>query len=850
MESEIEMPRGRKRSAKNSTEIGNYTHDGQKRKNNPPVGLVSTTTDKLNGRTRYEHDPHIDPTLNWAGKKEGMSVEVQNVSLHIHERIDPSRIIKQFLKPQVEKPKQLSLFDMPENDPPLVKAIDFYHHEQDWTNRLIAGDSLLVMSSLLVKEGMAGKVQMIYIDPPYGIKYNSNFQPFVNKHDVKDGNDADIPAEPEMIQAFRDTWELGIHSYLTHLRDRLLLVRELLHESGSVFVQISDENVHYVRTVLSETFGHENEVATIVWKKGTPDAKLIRNSFNYLLWYSKNIKTTKNRKLFLERTGIEGTTEDPKKLALWGDFKNGETRTLTTEEKRNIQQTRIIASVFRVDKVMESGNDPERTFELIFEDEKIQPKGGMVWRGKPDQMKKLIEENRIIRTKEGLGYKFYIDDFPVIEITNLWDDTAGKIPNMVYVVQTNEKIIERCIHLTTDPGDLVLDITCGSGTTAYVSEQWGRRWITCDTSRVAITLAKQRLMTAKFDYYELAYPEQGIKSGFKYKTIPHITLKNIANNEPPKQETLYDKADKVSGTVRVTGPFTVEAVPSLRVKPFDGNMPKLELSGAELARTGETGKQAEWRDELKCTGIRAVGGRTVNFSRVEPMIATRILHARAEVVEKDGTNKLAYISFGPDYGPLEQRQAEVAITEARSLKEKPDFVIFAAFHFDPEASKDIAQMEWPGVTILKAQMSVDLLTGDLRKKRSSNQSYWLIGQPDVEVKKQKDGKYTVKLHGFDYYDPIIGEIVSKGTKHIAMWFLDTDYDERSIMPDQIFFPEGDEKRDWTKLAKVLKSEVNEDALEKFSGVESIPFTAGGNKKVAVKIIDNRGIESFVIKELE
>ncbi|MBI3752720.1 MAG: hypothetical protein HY266_01580 [Deltaproteobacteria bacterium] len=221
--------------------VESYSHKGKKRKNNPPVGLVSSATDKLNGRTKYQHDPHIDPYLSWAGKTEGMEFEVQNVSLHIHERIDPKRIIKSFLKEDT-KPKQPSLFEQPDNDPPLNKAIDFYRHEQDWTNRLIAGDSLLVMNSLLKKEGMAGKVQMIYIDPPYGIKYNSNFQPFVNKRDVKDGNDADIPAEPEMIQAFRDIWELGIHSYLTYLRERLLLAKELLHESGSCFVQISDEN--------------------------------------------------------------------------------------------------------------------------------------------------------------------------------------------------------------------------------------------------------------------------------------------------------------------------------------------------------------------------------------------------------------------------------------------------------------------------------------------------------------------------------------------------------------------------------------------------------------------------------
>ncbi len=403
----------------------------------------------------------------------------------------------------------------------------------------------------------------------------------------------------------------------------------------------------------------------------------------------------------------------------------------------------------------------------------------------------------------------------------------------------------------------MLDPTCGSGTTAYVAEQWGRRWITCDTSRVAITLAKQRLMTAKFDYYELAHPLEGIRSGFKYKTVPHITLKSIANDEPPQQETLYDQPYIEKGKVRITGPFTVEAVPSLRVKPFDGKEPKLEITNEQLARTGETGKQAEWRDELKATGIRAIGNKVISFSRIEPMIATKFLHAEGEILEEDGTNKKAYISFGPDYGPLEQRQVELAINEARSLKSKPDFVIFAAFHFDPEAAKDIDQINWQGVKVLKAQMSVDLLTKDLRKKRSSNQSYWLIGQPDVEVIKIKacphesgELKYKVKVNGFDYYDPISGEIISKGTRHIAMWFLDTDYDERSLYPEQVFFPEGDSKRDWTRLAKALNGEVDEELIEHFRDVESLPFSIGEHKKIAVKIIDNRGIESFVIKKLD
>lgn len=843
------MPRGKK-SVK-QIDIDKYTHTGEKRKNNPPVGLVSTSTDKLNGRTKYQHDPHIDPYLSWAGKEEGKIVEVQNVSLHIHERIDPSRIVKSFLNPK-KKEEQLSIFEEPQNEPPLNKAIDFYKHEQDWTNRLIAGDSLLVMNSQLVKEGMAGKVQMVYFDPPYGIKYNSNFQPFVNDTSMKQADkDEDLVAEPEMIQAFRDTWELGIHSYLTYLRDRLLLARELLHESGSVFVQISDENVHHVREICDEVFGRENFVSQINIKRASVmfAKKLLNNAVYYVVWYAKNkenikynqLFTNKDEQWFADSAGAHLRAESPD---------SNTTISVPSEMRKNMKEFCLKYKNWRLYRLLgvnAQGSEKREPFE--FQGQKFIPPKGTQWKYSYEGLDVLKNLNRLEIEKESLACKVYLQDYPVESLNSLWEG-IGAAGDKIYVVQTSDEIVKRCLLMTTDPGDLVLDITCGSGTTAYVAEQWGRRWITCDTSRVAITLAKQRLMTAKFDYYELAYPEQGVKSGFKYKTVPHITLGSIANNEQPKEETLYDQPFVEKGKVRVTGPFTVEAVPSLRVKPFDGNMPKLEVKGVELARTGETGKQSEWRDELKASGIRATGGEMIQFSLVEPMLATRFLHARAEVLEKDGRNKLAYISFGPDYGPLEQRQVEAAIDEARRIKEKPDFVIFAAFHFDPEAAKDIDQIEWKGVTILKAQMSVDLLTSDLRKKRSSNQSYWLIGQPDVEVKKLKDGRYTVKINGFDYYNPVTGKIESKGTKQIAMWLLDTDYDERSIMPEQVFFPEGDEKRDWTRLAKALKTEVNEEALEKFSGVESLPFTVGEHKKIAVKIIDNRGIESFVIKELK
>ncbi|NEU09231.1 site-specific DNA-methyltransferase [Flavihumibacter sp. R14] len=827
--------------------IEQYEHKDKQRVNNPPVGLVDAHTDNGGYKKKtYQYDPHLDPQLQWAGKAEHTSFDVPTVSLHVHERIDPRRIIET-VKKEEEAPTQMSLFE--EQKKPLREAIEFYKHKENWSNRLIAGDSLLVMNSLLEKEGMGGKVQMVFFDPPYGISYKSNFQAFVNKRDVKE-KDEDLTSEPEMLKAFRDTWELGIHSYLTYIRDRMLLAKELLDESGSVFIQISDENVHLIRSILDEVFDRKNEVATIVWKKGTPVSKTIRNSFNYLLWYAKDKEKVKSRKIFFERTGIEGTTEDPKKLALWGEFQNGEVRTLTTDEKRNILLTREKANVFRVDKIIERGDDEEKQFEFEFEGQKYTPDKGYQWRGDKIQMQRLLEANRILKTKDGFGFKFYITDYPIVELTNFWDDTAGNISDMIYVVQTNEKIIQRCLMMTTDPGDLTLDITCGSGTTAYVSEQFGRRWITCDTSRVALTLAKQRLMTANFDYYELAYPNEGIGSGFKYNKVPHITLKSIANNENPPEETLVDKPIPDNKRQRVTGPFTLEAVPAPVAKSFEEVEADTNIEAdISISRSGETLRQDEWRNELLRSGVRAKGGKLIEFTRVEPLSGTRFLQAEAET--KEDNPKRVVVCFGPEHAPLEQRMVELALEEARTLKPKPEIILFCAFHFDSEARKDIEETNWPGITLLEAQMNADLLTDDLKKKRSSNESFWLIGQPDVQIKEIKSGddkgKYTVEVNGFDYYNPKTGTVDSGGKGDIAMWMLDHDYDGRSLFPSQVFFPMAGAKEGWATLAKNLRAEIDEEKIEAFGGTVSLPFTAG--KNVAVKIIDARGIESLKIIRL-
>ena len=836
----------RKKKGDNEELLEQYLYSDKKRTNNPPVGLVTSETDRDAPKKEYQYDPHLDPQLQWTGKAERTSFEVDTVSLHVHERIDPMTIIRHVCKDTYQKEEyhQISFFEKPENVLPLREAIDFYKHDQNWSNRLIAGDSLLVMNSLLEKEGMAGKVQMIYIDPPYGVKYGSNFQPFVNKRDVKDGKDEDLTAEPEMIRAFRDTWELGIHSYLTYLRDRLLLARELLTESGSCFVQIGVENVHLVRCLMDEVFGRGNFISQIIFrKKQMPlGTKYIENTFDGIIWYARKIEALKYRQLFKEKN-IEGDNH-------WNyvELPDGKRRKMTAEEINDHSLLPKGVRVFRLLPLYPAGFNDNAVFPVEFEGKQIYPPKGKSWKTNEVGMKSLINANRIGQFERGdtLQYITFFDDYNVSPIMDLWIDTAPP-SQKIYVVQTSDLVIQRCLLMTTDPGDLVFDPTCGSGTTAYVAEKWGRRWITCDTSRVAIALAKQRLMTAVFDYYELAHPEEGVSGGFKYKTVPHVTLKSIANNEPPAEEILYDQPYIDRKKKRITGPFTVEAVPEPVVKSLEDIEREAGIVDASISRSGETLRQTEWRAELLKAGIRGKDGQYIEFARLEPLPGTRWLHADGET--KEDEPKRVVVSFGPEYAPLEQRQVELAIEEAQRLVPRPKLIAFAAFQFDPEAAKDIDELKWPGVTLLKVQMNADLLTADLKQKRANNQSFWLIGQPDISLRKSK-GKYIVEVHGFDYYNPMTGQIESGDTSKIAMWMLDTDYDGRSLYPKQVFFPMAGEKDGWKKLAKNLKAQIDEDLIEQYHGAMSLPFTPGKHRRVAVKIIDDRGIESLKVLEVK
>lgn len=910
--------------------------DDPKRLNIPEAGEVEflPKTEKRPTATERNYDPRLSPQLVWSGKagitkfecEEAASFEVPLVDLHIHERVSAEAIIRAARREDIQR----NLFADPELD--LRERIEYYRHEVGWANRLILGDSLQVMNSLAEREGMKGKVQMIYLDPPYGIKFGSNFQPRIDKKEVRDGADADLTREVEQVQAFRDTWELGVHSYLSYLRDRLIVAKDLLADSGSIFVQISDTNVNLVRSLLDEVFGPDNKASTIIYRKASPDANFLRNTFNYLLWYVKDIKSAKHkvRKLFADRRGDEGTTEDPKKLALWGEFPEGE-RTLTTDEKRDILNTRKTAKVFRVDKIVDSGTT-EGWFEFSFQDLTSFPKLGFSWRGDPYEMDRLKISNRIVQTSNGLGYKFFVSDYPVVEVSNVWEDTAGKIPDMQYSVQTNEKIIERCILMASDPGDLVLDPTCGSGTTAYVAEQWGRRWITCDTSRVALSIARHRLLTADFDYYELRHPASGVKGGLKYKTVPHITLNSIAQNqeidaiaaefqpkidavlaelnkekgknwrewEVPREiaetdttalineytaakakgtllnikpgllpsvrfwelkrqmqaeinasiqknaptEELVDQPQKEKSILRVSGPFTVEAIPnvheiSTEVAEFISQDAGLVISVFEPKI--ETVLNAEgWIrgliDRLRKFGVHARGGTKLMFESLESY-SNEYIHATGRLIIGDETKECAVI-FGPENGSI----SEIAVRDGLAASRKFDAVLFAGFDFTAAAQERI-RLPAAGQDVFIATIAPDLTMGDLLKDTKASQLFTMVGEPDVEIHPEEEGKWRIEVKGIDAYNPTTGETSPQNREAIHAIFIDHNYDGRAFCICQALFP--NKKDSWEDIAKTFKGTIDEDAFEAFRTYESNPFVPG--ERVQVKVIDVRG--NSIVKTL-
>ena len=978
------MARKKRSPKKQETEVQDYRHDAATRKNNPPAGIASHAKVSEKPKPEYAYNPHLPPSLRfdengnadhlpellqkaqrgplsadevqilaaalshhspwleWAGKQEAESFAVDPVALHIHERVSAKAIVKVAERENVQR----ELFGDPQQA--LWEAVQSYQHDVNWTNRLILGDSLTVMSSLAQREDLAGKVQMIYIDPPYGIKFASNFQPTVFQRDVKDKED-DLTREREQIKAYRDTWTLGVHSYLAYLRDRLMVAKELLTDSGSIFVQISDENVHRVRCIMDEVFGSENCVSLITYRTTTgmsqKNAPLRVNDF--LLWYGKDKEAMKFRRLFME------SEIDTRNFRMIEDT-NAKRRSMTDAERSKPENINSNWHPFHTAPLHSKGEGNKTAREFAGKKWTI-PAGS--WRYSPEGFRRLGDAGRITQERTVIRAIRYFDDFPLQELTVNWTDTGPELSKS-YVVQTNPKTIQRCLLMTTDPGDLVLDPTCGSGTTAYVAESWGRRWITIDTSRVAVALARQRLLTGTFDYYKLNDESKGITGGFVNKTVPRITLRSIAQNtaldpifakhEPilkEKLETLnnaltevtseirtkllsklvvkersegkksitdaerrrwqlpktawqewevpfdtdpdwpevlsealndYRKAwrakmDEVKACIaasadgeelvdqpevdrkklRVSGPFTVEAVQpaeaSLDTDSPIGGEPEEDLDTFESDGVEREPANAEaYLDQmirlLRNDGVRFPDDQKMKFATLDPL-EDGILHAEGSWEDND-ENRRVVVVFGPQHGPVTEMQVQECLRAA--YRRGYDELVFAGFSFDGTAQADIQAGQDEEVRIHMAHINPDVTMGDLLKETPSSQLFTVFGAPRTEIEMTESEEYVVKMEGVDIYNPVENTVSSAGGDKVAAWFLDTDYDGRTFCITQAFFPN---KKAWNKIARALKGVIDTERFEKFSGTESFPFPAGEHQRVAVKVIDPRGNEVMKVHNL-
>lgn len=878
-------------------------HTREKRTNIPTEELRDFVAEDENAPKTllYPRDPSLDPQLVWQGKDEQdrNDLAVPVVPIYIQEKIHAQAIIDALPRIEKEADPQANLFaDFNGIEGGFEKKLDFYSHDlgsqPKWSNRMILGDSLLVMSSLAEKEGLKGKVQCVYFDPPYGIKFGSNWQVSTRKRQVGDKAE-DATRQPEQIRAFRDTWKYGIHSFLAYIRDRLVVARELLTDNGSLFLQIGEENVHLVRNVLDDVFGSECAVVTfLVKKKGSQKSELIDPVNDYILWYSKTSRHEPNsgpkfRPLLIPRLLDEETISEFRTVELPGGRQYPISAVVVDGKKRDYRDNPQAlfkdfpdARLFRPWPITNGGERANQSGPLTWNGVTHSPAKGNCWRhtirtddGTLPGMIRVAMAGRLIDSGKAWDYKRYLDDFPYKVISNWWDGLGGA-SDPIYVVQTNPEIIKRCVLMTTDPGDLVIDPTCGSGTTAFVAEQWGRRWITCDTSRVAMALARTRLMTAKYPYYLLTDSPEGvkkeseitgkvppehktdgdIKKGFVYVRYPRITSGTIANTPDIRKDMkaaeieaairrsaeprpVYDKPYEDKTRVRVCGPFTVESLSPHRTISVEEKKRQSEgKDGVRVQVVGANDFGHMILENLRKAGVQNTRkGERLKFDTLDPY-AGEWIHGQATYTEADGKQKRAAICIGPEHGTVGAALVKEAAKEA--VKGVGfDLLIVCGFAFDPSVSEEAKR--YGKLTVLPTKMNPDLAMGDeLLKKTGAGNLFMVFGEPDVEIKKQKDGQYVATIHGLDVYDPTTGAIRNSSTDDIACWFIDTDYNGESFFVRHAYFTGADEP--YEKLKRALRADIDEATWSTLYSTVSRPFAQPKSGKIAVKVINHYGDE--------
>jgi len=850
----------------------------------------------------YPRNLDLDPQLMWRGKdSQSADLVADAPPVYIQEKIDPRALVEDLRRTAgvasgSEEPETLMFEGFDGLDE--YQQVEFYEHSAAWSNRMILGDSLQVMASLAEVENLRGKVQMVYLDPPYGIKFGSNWQASTRRRDVKDGKLEDAAREAEQIKAFRDTWADGIHSYLGYLRDRLMAARELLTESGSCFVQIGDENVHLVRSLMDELFGRENFISLITFKKtGGSTAEMLANIADHIVWYAKDMNQARFRRTYRHKDPlIDG----------YGQF------TYVNDPSTGFRQAKPedADSLDRLRHNPLTSPRPPGDFPVELRGRLFRPSPGY-WKTNQEGMRRLAVANRLMPVGRTLEFVRYWSDFPASAFTNIWEDTvtSGFGDPKIYVVQTNTKVIERCMLMCTDPGDLVLDPTCGSGTTAYVAEQWGRRWITIDTSRVALALARQRIMGARFPYYLKADSPEGrvkeqelsgkllplaethgdIKQGFVYERVQHITLKSIANNPDIVEgmsraeidaaikrhadyEVLYDRPYEDKGIVRVAGRFTVESLSPHRSLTFDQRDAEAsrETISEQTGAEDPTGADFEQSilDNLTKAGIQN-GKRQerITFATLD-RYPGQYLQAIGERALGDDAAEAAPgrigIAIGPQYGTVSPAFIKGAAKEAVRAGDV-ELVAVLGFAFDAQATEVTeadgvtvtpsdegfamvaGERRLGGIPVLLVRMNVDLLMGEDLKKSGAGNLFTVFGEPDIELRTTEDDRVVVEIRGVDVYDPTTGEVRSSDTGQIALWMIDTSYNEESFFVRHCYFTGGNDP--YKRLRAALKADIDAEAWETLYRTESRPFDRPETGKIAVKVINDYGDEVMKVFEV-
>ena len=806
-----------------------------------------------------------EPVLAWS--REALPQTYDAHPLYVREKIHPGAFVQSLKAGQA----QTTLFDDFNGLPSPDAAYEWYEHAGNWQNRLIHGESARVMASLAERERLSGRVQMIFFDPPYGIGFKSNFQVSTRNRETAEGRKG-LPCDTRTIRAFRDTYDRGIHSYLDQMLEKLTLCRELLTESGSIFVQIGDENVHRMAVALDEVFGHENRVATIPFvTTGASSAHALSSVADFLLWYAKDTDQVKYRQVFEQLNRAE-KIERMTSYAMveWAD---GSTHRLTPEERSD------------PDSHLPDGSRVYRRMPLTSQHTSLTGRSdpyrwrshdwpcpaGRQWSVSEEGLDRLAELGRLDAAgpESTLSWKRYEGEFAGDRIHNVWTGQMSASDKR-YVVQTADNVIERCLLMATDPGDLVLDPTCGGGTTALMAETWGRRWITCDTSPVAVAIARQRLTTAAFDYWTLADSAEGAVAeaelsgvpaaaapaegwghdparGFVYERVPTVSAKSLAYDENPPPTLLVNQPRRTGGVVRVTSPFTVESESPWSHVPFDdaGNGSAGEAVAATPVAHAEfagTVIEALKRSQIHAAPASGRGG-DLHISEIEPWPGARDLvsHLVTYTAGERGIERRAGLVIAPEDATVTAAMIRKAALDTAQSIHNADLAIIVGFEFAPDTGDD----KIGRVGVVRVRMHRDLQIRDL-KDDDQHRAFVILGQPDIQIHDEPDGQVSVELLGYDTYDPATGGTKPGGPNDVACWMLDTAYDGTSFFARRIHFPNAQDDRQLKRLRAQLGRSLDTIRWNATLSIRSAPFPKPPEANIGIKIITTTGTEMSLV----